>query len=319
MFPTVQDEKKTQVKLKAVTIDGLTMVYPDEAKDVIINNLELRARCNVWGCLVCAYHFHQHVSFVPDHIRSIVLPTDGYIIDIGCHIGTVTLPLAKVGFYVLAIDGSIESIKCLDQSMIKNNLNNVSAISAILSDGKYDCDFNVEANPYNAIQEGHTYQTTTLDSILDYVYNKNNGAQHPCALIKIDVEAYEHEVLRGAINTIKKHWPVLYIEINSSCLHKRGISPNKIFSYLDDLDYEVYIVHNPSPIKPHLRKIDIHNVFPFTVENVFALHKSYDKSRLRMPIGPIWDTTTNNELLEERTHKVTSDSPFYKYFQVCKK
>ena len=94
-------------------------------------------------------------------------------------------------------------------------------------------------------------------------------------MIKIDVEAYESEVLRGAIQTIKRHWPVLYVEINTSCLHKREISPNEIFAYLDDLDYEIYIVDEPTPLEPMLRKIDIHNVFPFSVENIFIVFSGY--------------------------------------------
>ena len=67
-----------------------------------------------------------------------------------------------------------------------------------------------------------------------------------------------------------------------------------------------------------LRKIDIHNLFPFTVENVFAFHKTYDKSRLRLPIGSDWDTDTNNELLKYKKDNMPSHSPFYNYIQDCK-
>ena len=321
VFPVVQQEEKKTVQLKMVKIDGLVLVYPAEAEDVIVSNIELRAQCNIWGCLPCTLRFYKNVASASDQIRSVVLPEDGYIIDLGCHIGTVSLPLARNGFSILSIDGSRESVRCLHESKMKNNLNNIYAINAILSDGEHECDFNPEANPYNAIQSGNTNQTTTLDTILNHVSTtKIQEAYYdkPCSLIKIDVEAYESEVLRGAIQTIKRHWPVLYVEINTSFLHKREISPNEIFAYLDDLDYEIYIVDTPSPTEPILRKIDIHNPFPFTVENIFAFHKTYDKSRLRLPIGSDWDTDTNNELLKYKKDNMPSHSPFYNYIQDCK-
>jgi len=321
VFPVVQQEEKKTVQLKMVKIDGLVLVYPAEAEDVIVSNIELRAQCNIWGCLPCTLRFYKNVASASDQIRSVVLPEDGYIIDLGCHIGTVSLPLARNGFPILSIDGSRESVRCLSEAQKKNNISNIYAISAILSDGEYDCDFNVKANPYNSIQSGNTEQTTTLDTILNYIeitQNKEAYFDRPCSLIKIDVEAYESEVLRGAIQTIKRHWPVLYVEINTSCLHKREISPNEIFAYLDDLDYEIYIVDTPTPTEPMLRKIDIHNPFPFTVENIFSFHKTYDKSRLRLPIGSDWDTDTNNELLKYKKDNVSSHSPFYNYFQDCK-
>ena len=322
VFPVVQQEEKKTVQLKMVKIDGLVLVYPAEAEDVIVSNIELRAQCNIWGCLPCTLRFYKNVASASDQIRSVVLPEDGYIIDLGCHIGTVSLPLARNGFSILAIDGSRESVRCLHESKMKNNLNNIYAINAILSDGEHECDFNPEANPYNAIQSGNTNQTTTLDTILNHVSTtKIQEAYYdkPCSLIKIDVEAYEPEVLRGAIQTIKSHWPVLYVEINTACLHDRQVRANDIFEYLDDLEYEIYIIDEPTPLEPMLRKIDIHNVFPFSVENIFAFHKTYDKSRLRLPIGPDWDANINQELLEHRIANTPSDSPFYNYYQDCKK
>ena len=58
-------------------------------------------------------------------------------------------------------------------------------------------------------------------------------------LIKIDVEGWELEVLRGAANTIIKHQPVLLIEFtggnSKKSLHSYDV--NEYFKIIESLNY----------------------------------------------------------------------------------
>jgi FkbM family methyltransferase len=65
-----------------------------------------------------------------------------------------------------------------------------------------------------------TYEVefTTLDAELE-----RTGA--PPTVVKIDVEGFEHEVLRGAQKLLAEHRPLLFLELHLDILEKRGVSP----------------------------------------------------------------------------------------------
>ena len=58
-------------------------------------------------------------------------------------------------------------------------------------------------------------------------------------LIKIDVQGYEPFVLEGAIDTINKHRPYLYIEFEEELLQKQGSTEEKLKSQIEALGYIV--------------------------------------------------------------------------------
>jgi FkbM family methyltransferase len=56
-------------------------------------------------------------------------------------------------------------------------------------------------------------------------------------LIKIDVEGYELKVLKGAEQTIRKHHPVLFIEIDDNNLRDQNDSASVLITFLTDMGY----------------------------------------------------------------------------------
>ena len=60
--------------------------------------------------------------------------------------------------------------------------------------------------------------------------------------IKIDVEGFEFEVLKGGENTIKKEMPNMFIEIEQR--HHKKDSIYDIFQYVVNLGYFAYFIHN---------------------------------------------------------------------------
>jgi FkbM family methyltransferase len=59
---------------------------------------------------------------------------------------------------------------------------------------------------------------------------------HACDLIYLDIEGYEFNALRGAVQTIAKYSPVITVEINRSITHY-GSSEGELRAWLADLGY----------------------------------------------------------------------------------
>lgn len=58
-------------------------------------------------------------------------------------------------------------------------------------------------------------------------------------LIKIDVQGYEVSVIKGAIETINKHRPIIFIEVEDHQLRKFGYSENDLLNLIRSLGYTI--------------------------------------------------------------------------------
>jgi FkbM family methyltransferase len=67
-------------------------------------------------------------------------------------------------------------------------------------------------------------EMTTLDAEMERV-----GIPR---VVKIDVEGYEMEVLRGAAKLLRDHHPLLLLELHLDLLERRGIRPGEIVGFL---------------------------------------------------------------------------------------
>ncbi len=58
-------------------------------------------------------------------------------------------------------------------------------------------------------------------------------------VLKIDVQGYESNVIEGAVKTIEKHRPYIFIEIEEECLVKFGSSEKDLIKQIEELGYVV--------------------------------------------------------------------------------
>jgi FkbM family methyltransferase len=141
-------------------------------------------------------------------IRRLVRPGLGAI-DVGANIGYYALMLANQigpGSEVICIEPEPANLVELRRNIEANHLTNVTVLAAAAAaeEGSAEllCGINGQVVPL-----GHgeiRVRTLALDRL----------AERAIGFIKIDVEGYELEVLRGARNLISRHQPNLFVEVH---------------------------------------------------------------------------------------------------------
>jgi FkbM family methyltransferase len=133
------------------------------------------------------------------------------VIDVGAHIGTHTVPIARlVGPWgrVYAFEPQRKIFRELHHNLALNGATNAVALRYAVGSGDTRI---IEMNPATPGNEGGTgvgaggdrAELRTLDSF---------GFER-VSLIKIDVEHFENAVIDGAIDTIRRNRPTILIEI----------------------------------------------------------------------------------------------------------
>ena len=199
--------------------------------------------CGVSDCIRRGFRWEEHQHWLADRF----LNKDSIVIEAGSHIGTLTVKLSKCAGKVYAFEPIKQTLNVLKENIKINHCDNVEIINKGLSNeiGTTKVQWIHPNNPggtglhgsnvkkdFNDINEDIIVDLITIDSMnldrLDY--------------IKIDVEGYEHMVIEGAKETIRKFKPPMVIE----CFEEIGVNTGKIasneylnekFKFLLDLGY----------------------------------------------------------------------------------
>jgi FkbM family methyltransferase len=152
-----------------------------------------------------------------EDVRAVSMLDEPLIIDVGANIGNHTLFFAGVmAGRVIAVEPEAGNLKSLRDNIAANGLGDRVKVLA--------CGLGSAAGTAGLVQriagnagtfavdhgqsEGDLIEIRPLDSIVD------EGDK--VSLIKIDVEGYELEVLKGAVRTLKAHRPVVTVESHSA-------------------------------------------------------------------------------------------------------
>ena len=167
---------------------------------------------------------------------------DTIAVDLGAHIGIHTLVMSrKVGpeGLVIAFEPQFKIFRELHYNLNLNDCShNVIALRNAVGDTQGVCELG-ERNPSNegGTSIGHggdTAYMVSLDSL-----NLNN-----ISLIKMDVESYEINVLRGAKQTLMRNKPVVILEILGNhdldrCNSIIKAKYNDVLRFFDSISYDV--------------------------------------------------------------------------------
>lgn len=177
------------------------------------------------------------------------LPEDMIFLDIGAGIGTMTAPMAKKirgNGEIFAFEPVPCHIDTLKKIISLFGLDNVKVFNYALGDqdGKIDMVIPVKNtvrlwglthvihNGIKDFNEGERFKVKIrrLDSIEELKTTRKK-----IGVIKIDVENFEYFVLAGGEETIKKHRPLIYIELWDNENRER------CFDFTRKLSYNIYV------------------------------------------------------------------------------
>jgi FkbM family methyltransferase len=168
------------------------------------------------------------------------------VLDVGAHIGLVTLPMASV----LSPAGRIVSFEpgavnrgYLERHVALNNFNSVVTIENKLvgaQDGARVAFFELD---------DAAGQNTTIEGVLPAGVRRSIVAQVSLdcycertglspEVIKIDVEGAEIDVLRGARNTLKTSRPVVFLSVHPRQIQTAGRSLDELDAVIAEVGYE---------------------------------------------------------------------------------
>lgn len=152
-------------------------------------------------------------------------------IDVGVNIATHSIVFSKLFSKIIAFEADTINFNQSKENLIINNVNNVKLYNKALGNTYKKISTHQHSNHSRGcirIIEGGDIDCITLDSMnlknVDY--------------IKIDVEGFELDVLKGAINTIKNNSPIIEFEYNGLSLKHYNIKYDDIDNFLNKLEYK---------------------------------------------------------------------------------
>ena len=201
------------------------------------------------------------------------------VLDVGANVGTHTLAFARLvgrSGRVLAIEGNPETFTLLAYNAVENGHSGcVRPLNVLVGQAAGLVPFNLSAGPSEnpgaktfLPELTNTAAPVPADALpLQLPLITIDSLDLPrCAVMKIDVEGMELQVLRGAVATIERCRPIVYFEHASGNTGELTL----IFNLLRGRDYRMYW-HFANPFNVRNLRANPINLFGGTVElNVFA-------------------------------------------------
>jgi FkbM family methyltransferase len=189
------------------------------------------------------------------------------IIDIGANIASTTLKLAKRALpdgKIFSFEPSLYNYQRASENILLNNFSNIKLINQGLGNKKttaflYDVNRNnrgmqriLNNNEGVVSYEKAAVEIDTLDSSM-----QKFDIPKP-SLIKIDVEGYEFKVLTGGMETIMKHKPALFIELDDNNLREQGNNAKELIQSLIQLHYTIVNAATGAGVDENTNYTDCH-------------------------------------------------------------
>lgn len=178
------------------------------------------------------------------------------ILDVGAHIGLVTMPVASVlapGGKVYSFEPAVANAAALRLHVELNKLDNVEVVETLVGDtSKGDVSFFESVGPHGQnslvlksettlVSEHGGYSETLKRQITidDFCGERDIRPE----VIKIDVEGAEIAVLRGAKRVLESLRPIVYLSVHPREIALIGESVDQLRATIDELGYDIEDVY----------------------------------------------------------------------------
>lgn len=174
------------------------------------------------------------------------------VIDIGANIGYYSLIEAKyVGKSgnIMAIEPAPENFERLQENIVLNQYDNIDCIKKAVGAEKRTANMNISKAPNrNRIGTGNT-EKETIEVEVDTVDDLAKEMEPD--FIRMDVEGYEIEILKGMENILETESLKLFLEIHPKKIEKfYDGNSEEIWEKLSNKDFRIkYLVRHPPRAK----------------------------------------------------------------------
>lgn len=177
--------------------------------------------------------------------------------DIGANIGGISIPLLNEhkGIKSVMFEPSAEVAGRLIQNLLCNPdlLDRAAVMNVALSDSSGLVKFFVSNEPHNSgvAGLGHSHNRHTFPIMVQSHTGDNLIASNACPppdLIKIDVEGFEINVLKGLESTLTRTHPTIVFEHALYRLEEVNRPVDEVTSFLRGIGYEVYRIDTGKPV-----------------------------------------------------------------------
>lgn len=180
------------------------------------------------------------------------------VLDVGANIGYFTLLSAKLcgpGGYVIAVEPSHRALGSLMDHLVLNDSRNVIVLSTCAgsrsSVGKVRLltSNNVGAStmrPGVSENEGNGHYNLAIESQIGPVLSACGVIPQ---LIKIDVEGYELEVLRGLVEFLETSKLYVICELTDNFLKQQGDSAFALLKFMEELGYSCMLLNSVGDVR----------------------------------------------------------------------
>ncbi len=178
-----------------------------------------------------------------------------HFLNIGCHIGTVALPISKYIEKVTAIEAYPLTFEHLEEHIKINNLKNIEVFNLAIGDENKIIYFLDNENIRIKNNTGGMHVITDDDISNKRLSSNIHSKKYSNEMKKLDdlnisnfdilladVEGKEYEVLKGGKNKIIKYKPIIIVEIwnnNKRNLESMQTTNDEIINYVINLGYKL--------------------------------------------------------------------------------
>ena len=178
-----------------------------------------------------------------------------HFLNIGCHIGTLALPLSKYIEKVTAIEAYPLTFQHLEEHIKINNLKNIEVFNLAIGDENKKIYFLDDENIRIKNNTGGMHVITDGDILHKRLSSNIHSKKYSNEMKKLDdlnisnfdilladVEGKEYELLKGGKNKITKYKPIVIVEIwnnNKRNLESMQTTNDEIINYVINLGYKL--------------------------------------------------------------------------------
>lgn len=182
---------------------------------------------------------------VIDFVRRFVTP-DTLVLDVGASLGLWSVPLGRTvrdrGGQLWCFEPNPQNIAWLESNIAANELSGVARVQPYAIGAR-------RGNALLGFREqggGNGAITSTAEDAVAVEVRRIDDFELPLrvSFVKLDVEGFELEVLRGAQSMIERDRPVIFGEFSCGWLHERGEDLAAELHALSACGYDVFAIED---------------------------------------------------------------------------